>query len=268
MVKSFIINPLFTYFHDFSIEERFNLAIELISGYFCASLNTLKYSNAIKPTIPSFEMASAVSSTILIGIIPSEPLCIENLLPWLDLLPCGNRAGLAEMFKPEAIYQSDFHSIQIQFSSREDHGSLFIEMNMRMTTVYDLNQWERNNNWSLSGLFGKSFVKPCPIVSNDPTVILLMPNSPEYINSLHQQKDTVSSCGNHLVVEYSGIDLLSEIGAIDVPKFNEFINPPNPFRAYRFKSGTTDDFGGFGLVLENDLNIQIEITVIESIPWL
>ena len=142
--------------YTFWIEERFNKAIELISGYFCASLNTLKYSNAIKPTIPSFPLRnpSNADSTVLAGIIPSEPVCIENLQPFFDLLPCSNRAGLAEMFKQEAIYQSDFHSIEVDFVSLTKGR---IELNLRMVTVYDLSRWERNNNWSLVTLFGKIF---------------------------------------------------------------------------------------------------------------
>lgn len=239
----------------------------MISGYFCASLSSLKYSKAIKPTISSFLAKEDESYFTLIGLIPNEPLCIENLDPWLNLLPCGKRAGLAEMFKPEAIYQSDFHSIDIEFVADKD--SQFIEMTLKMVTVYDLNQWDRNKNWSLSGLFGRPFKKPCPFSNEgDPKVILRMPNKPEYIDSLHQQKETISVVNDHLVIEYTGAELQSEIGASKITKFIEHTDPPYKFRAYRFKSGTTDDFGGFGLVLENDLDTNLEISVIESIPWL
>ncbi len=254
--------------HYFRIEERFNQAIELISGYFCASLNSLKYSKAIKPTIPTFPVQQdedGASYKTLVGLIPNEPLCIENLHPWLNLLPCGNRAGFAEMFKPEAIYQSDFHSIDLEFTCKD---SGFIEMTLKMVTVYDLNQWGRNRSWSLTRLFGRSFRKPCPLTTSSPKVILRIPNKPEYIESLHQQKERMSVHVDHLIIEYTGTELISEIGASDVTKFVGHIHPPDPFRAYRFKSGTTDDFGGFGLVLENDLNVDLEITVIESIPWL
>lgn len=248
----------------FRIEERFDRTIELISGYFCASLNSLKYSQAIKPTLPSFPSTSSHSTT-LIGLIPNEPLCIENLLPWLNLLPCGNRAGFAEMFLPEKIYQSDFHAIELEFSSRDN----FIEMSLKMFTVYNLNQWDRNNNWSITSLFGKSFKKSCPIVSgSEPKLVLRIPNKPEYIDSLHQHVENASIQGDHLTIEYTGKYLLSEIGASNLKPFKKHINPAVPFRAYRFKSGTTDDFGGFGLVLENDSEEHLEVGVIESIPWL
>jgi GPI-anchor transamidase subunit T len=266
-VQIFSFSLLFTFIF-FSIENRFNKAIEIISGYFCASLNVLKYSSAIKPTIPSFQSKSAAADPLvtIAGIIPSEPVCIENLQPWLDLLPCSISAGLAQMFKPEAIYQSDFHSIEVEFLANFEKTT--IEMNLRMITVYDLNKWDRNRNWSLTSLLGKPFIKICPFVTNEPKVILRIPNTPAQLSSLLQQKDFISSQEDHLLIEYQGSDLLSEIGATEIAKFNNPIDRANGFRSYRYKSGSRDDFGGIGLLLQNDLLTPLEITVIESIPWL
>lgn len=202
----------------------------------------------------------------IIGIIPSEPVCIENLQPWLDLLPCSNSAGLAQMFKPEAIYQSDFHSIEVEFSVNEDKN--WIEMNLRMVTVYDLNKWNRNRNWSLTSLLGKPIMKFCPFTSKDPKVILNIPNSSEHFTTLLQQKDLAKSEGEQLKIEYEGNELLAEIGATDISQFEHSIDKPNQFRAYRYKSGSKDDFGGIGLLLENNLSTPLEITVIESISWM
>ena len=252
---------------NFRIEERYNRAIGLISGYFCASLNTLKYSNAIKPTLPSFPLqnpSKANKTRVLAGIIPSEPVCIENLQPFFDLLPCSNRAGLAGMFKQEAIYQSDFHSIEVEFFTHSNR----IELNLRMITVYDLSRWDRNNNWSLVSLFGRSYKKPCPC--NDPKIILRIPNNDDgmFLKSLHHQHEKISTFEDHFEIVYMGKDLFNEIGASNVPKMIHPIDESDQFNAFRFKSGTTDDFGGFGLVLENDSLFPLEVTVIESIPWL
>lgn len=273
---------LTSFYSSFSIETRFNQAIEVLSGYFCASLNILQFSNAIKPTIPTFPTRSIVPDsthtalfsyfsyfvgTMIAGIIPQEPVCIENLQPWLDLLPCSNRAGLAQMIKPESIYQSDFHSIELEFFVNE---SMEIDLTLRMITVYDLNRWNANRNWSLTSLLGKSFVKSCPLSKNSPKVILRLPksNQSEFISSLIHPKTEISALDDHLVIEYEGKDLLEEIGATEVPNQAEPIDKARPFRAYRYKSGSTDDFGGLGLVLVNDQDSALEITVIESIPWL
>ena len=200
----------------------------------------------------------------LIGILPNEPVCIENLQSWLDLLPCSNRAGLAQMFKPEAVYQSDFHSIEVEFFTKNQE----FEMNLRMITVFDLNKWDRNRNWSLTSLFGNPFMKSCPIASNDPTVILRIPKTSNHLATLLQQQDFVSSEGEHLIIEYKGDDLLSEVGATDLTKFDIPIDKPKQFKSYRYKSGSKDDFGGIGLLLENSLSTPLEVTVIETIPWL
>lgn len=168
------------------------------------------------------------------------------------------------MFTPEAIYQSDFHSIEVEFLAKDDE----IEMNLRMITVFDLNKWDRNRNWSLTSLLGSPFMKSCPLVANEPKVILRIPNTSNHLTSLLQQKDFVSSEGEHLIIEYKGDDLLSEIGATDVTKVDCPIDNPNRFRSFRYKSGSKDDFGGIGLLLENDLSTPLEVTVIETIPWL
>lgn len=226
----------------------------------------MKYSNAIKPTIPSFPSFSHEQTSVLAGIIPSEPVCIENLQPFLDLLPCSNRAGLAEMFKQEAIYQSDFHSIEVEFSTKSSDFGI-IELGLRMITVYDLNRWDRNNAWSLASLFGKAFKKSCPF--GDPKMILRIPSSNEmFLNSLHHQKEKVSALESHFEIVYIAEDLFNEIGASNIPKLFHPIDKPDPFKAFRFKSGTDDNLGGFGLVLENYSIEPLEVTVIESIPWL
>lgn len=206
--------------------------------------------------------------TLIAGIIPHEPVCIENLQPWLDLLPCSSKAGLAQMIDPVSIYQSDFHSIELEFFV--DEATDRMELHLRMVTVYDLNRWSANRNWSLTSLLGKSFQGPCPLFESHPKVILRLPKSDQidFITSLIHQKTEIHSKDDHFVIEYEGDDLLAEIGAIDIPKLIDPIDKAHPFQAFRYKSGSTDDFGGLGLVLENDQEIPLEITVIESIPWL
>lgn len=168
------------------------------------------------------------------------------------------------MFTPEAIYQSDFHSIELEFLTNYHE----IEMNFRMVTVFDLNKWDRNRNWSLTSLLGNPFIKSCPLASNDPKVILRIPNASNHLAYLLQQKDIVSSEADHLIIEYKGNDLLSEIGATDVTTIDIPIDKSNQFKSYRYKSGSKDDFGGIGLLLENNLLTSLEVTVIETIPWL
>ena len=237
----------------------------MISGYFCASLNILKYSNAIKPTIPSFPLRNSDnfgSTSVLVGIIPNEPVCVENLQPFFDLLPCSNRAGVAQMLKQEAIYQSDFHSIEVEFFTNSGK-----ELNLRMVTVYDLGRWDRNNNWTLASLFGRAFDNSCPF--KDAKLVLRIPKGDEmFLNSLHHQNEKISAFDGHFEIVYNGKDLLNEIGASNVPKLSAPIDKVNPYKAFRFKSGTDDVYAGFGLVLINDSIDPVDVSVIESIPWL
>lgn len=41
---------------------------------------------------------------VLLAALPKEPLCTENLTPWLKLMPCGDAAGLASLLHRPTIY--------------------------------------------------------------------------------------------------------------------------------------------------------------------
>ena len=204
--------------------------------------------------------------TTLIGIIPSEPVCNENLQSFLDLLPCSNRAGLAQMIRAESIYQSVFHSALIKFY--EDYDEV-IYLNLSMVTVYNLDRWDSHRSWSLTSLLGSPFLKKCPFSKIDPKVIVKIPNNSEFLSSLLVTKNQITSDNDILSIEYEGEDLFAEIGATSIPKLKDPLQAPLPFKAFRFKSGVNDDIGGFGLVLENNQSSDfLEVSVIESIPTL
>merc|ERR1711937_715909 len=48
--------------------------------------------------------------------LPYEPVCTENLTPWLKLLPCGKRRGLAALLAPLAVAESPLTSLSLAVS--------------------------------------------------------------------------------------------------------------------------------------------------------
>ena len=49
------------------------------------------------PSSASCPSASSPPSSSLLAWLPKEPVCTENLTPWLKLLPCRDEAGLAQL---------------------------------------------------------------------------------------------------------------------------------------------------------------------------
>ena len=47
------------------------------------------------------------------GVSPFEVVCTENMTPWLKLLPCGGRTGLASLLDASKVYDTAYHSMAI-----------------------------------------------------------------------------------------------------------------------------------------------------------
>jgi phosphatidylinositol glycan class T len=58
----------------------------------CASLNTMDSTKVASPHL-SFGRTQK-NSTILMGSLPREAVCTENLTPWFKLLPCKTNVSL------------------------------------------------------------------------------------------------------------------------------------------------------------------------------
>ncbi|CAM9449691.1 unnamed protein product [Ectocarpus fasciculatus] len=63
-------------------------------------------------------------TTVLRGTLPREPICTENLIPLIKMLPCRSKTGLGSLLHPTRLFQSDYHSISVRasatFSDRAD----------------------------------------------------------------------------------------------------------------------------------------------------
>lgn len=48
------------------------------------------------------------------GALPLETVCTENLAPWLQLLPCRDRAGVGALLHPRRLYGLPYHSLALR----------------------------------------------------------------------------------------------------------------------------------------------------------
>jgi phosphatidylinositol glycan class T len=91
-----------------------------LAGLFCASLNFMTPAVTSSPAMSFFpnEPRLMGNSTLYYSLLPRESVCTENLTPWLKLLPCHSKAGLASLLSPYKIYDGAYQSMGISWASK------------------------------------------------------------------------------------------------------------------------------------------------------
>lgn len=111
------------------------------------------------------------------GALPREAICTENLTPWLKLLPCRDKAGLATLLDRPVIYKGWYHSLRLYVSSDEfelrtkgEHRGTLLQQTLSLVIQPSENSFSRAENgprlqpsWSLSSLFGRDLSDGCPL---------------------------------------------------------------------------------------------------------
>lgn len=141
-----------------------NLA-HCLSGLFCASINFLESSTAYSAPSWGFHLNS---SKLRYGALPREAVCTENLTPWLKLLPCRDKAGIALLLDRPSIYKSHYHSQRLRLISSELTGlileqslTVVLQPSTRRISPVALGDEFLQPSWSFSTLFGKKVAGHC-----------------------------------------------------------------------------------------------------------
>ena len=99
----------------------------------------------------TFEPASSVSKSalenlyLLHGSLPREVVCTENLTPFLKLLPCKGKAGIASLLDGHKLFDASWQSMAIDIRSvcLEDGPQCSIEMEQTVDMVLDVDRSKR-----------------------------------------------------------------------------------------------------------------------------
>lgn len=167
-----------------------------LSGLFCASINFLESSATYASPYWSFrpnlvndddkihdaehiitvDKTKGPSSRLRYGALPREAVCTENLTPWLKLLPCRDKAGLAALMDRPSIYRGFYHSQRLyvlssEFNSEEtdkQHEGTMLQQTLTLVlqpsnvhTTANSNGQVHQPSWSISSLFGRELIGQC-----------------------------------------------------------------------------------------------------------
>lgn len=108
-----------------------------LGGYFCASLAFADERVVTFPSRKAFPPSGdAVGAVLLRAALPAEPVCTENLTPFLKLLPCPD-SGLAGMLSGPRLFGSAWQSMGVDVHTVDD------ELRLEQT-VFLVSNLERN----------------------------------------------------------------------------------------------------------------------------
>ena len=114
----------------------------------------------------TFEPASSISNSsseslyLLHGTLPREVVCTENLTPFLKLLPCKGKAGIASLLDGHKLFDASWQSMAIDVRSvcSKDGSECSIEMEQTVDMVLDVDRSKRPRGMIASLSYSKSIV--------------------------------------------------------------------------------------------------------------
>lgn len=253
--------------------ENWHRLVSDLSGYFCASLNFIDITKTAWPSSEVFASTEGPHGWLLHGVLPGEPVCTENLTPFLKLLPCKGQAGVASLMNGHCIFDSlwDSLAVDVARSGRE------WRLEQRVSHVVDVDQHlKRSKNplavpepveelscdpsvggpstcfplplesleFNLSEIYGRNIPSACPLGGNPSSQIVL--DAPKGWEGQIDAHDVRLKSANLALTE-----------PFDMP----------PVFVDRSFTGWGQQKGGIRIVLHNPLDRAAEVTYYELLPW-
>lgn len=120
-----------------------------LSGLFCASLNFIDSTRTTRP-VRSFSPEGDHDAPegrlhLLHGVLPGEVVCTENLTPFLKLLPCKGKAGIASLLDGHRVFDASWQSMSIDVRPvcPPAAGECYMEISQTIDMVLDIERAKR-----------------------------------------------------------------------------------------------------------------------------
>lgn len=145
-------------------EKWFGL-VNSLSGLFCASLNFIDSAHTVEPQF-TFKQSSTGSNGanettayLFSGALPAEPVCTENLTPFIRLLPCKGKAGISSLLDGHKIFDSQWQGMAIDVHREcTDEEACKMVLKQTVDAVVDVpRQLRRNKHPIPVPLYGDDF---------------------------------------------------------------------------------------------------------------
>ncbi|KAI9436594.1 GPI transamidase component PIG-T [Lactarius indigo] len=258
-----------------SIDARWKALQNSLSGLFCASLgsmdalHTTSPAHAFLPTgdLPQLAAPARDAYTLRHATLPAERVCTENLTPFLKLLPCPSRAGVAALLEPHRIFDADWHGLGVHVRWRADTG---VELTLTVQAVLDSvrTSADRRRDWTLESLFGRSLPRSCNVASS--SVVRVVLPSDEAAYTLSPEPGVSAEAG---VAVYDITNGTSDLNvAMKWPGEERFlypldIPPLSDLSVRRTLKGSSQTHGELSVVVRNNRPVPVRTHYLETMPW-
>lgn len=263
---------LYAWLHNSTLD--WNGLTHALAGQFCSSLNFLGNGASIASPLLTWEFGSFPTNnspltvnqsglSFKYGTLSREAVCTENLTPWIKLLPCKSKSGIAALLNAYKVFDGHFQSIGVHLMPDGVYMQTFAVVMNPLRTL--------GRNWSFDSLFARQIDKTCPFASKT-TVELDVP-----IN-LVDELDSVSP-GTNYVEKDGNMRYNFQLASVLVEPFNlgiqwkssrvNYTNPELvPVHQHRYLSGVGQERGGIVVSFTNRRAEPTQITYFECLPWI
>ncbi|KAF6168386.1 hypothetical protein GIB67_018226 [Kingdonia uniflora] len=275
-----------------------------LSGLFCASVNFLESTTTYSAPTSGFP---PYADNLRYGALPREAVCTENLTPWLKLLPCRDKAGLASLLDRPSIYRGFYHSQRLRLVSTE----LGIKLEQTLTIVlqpgYKSSSKLLQPSWSISSIFGRKVSGKCALAKTS-TIFFALDRALVFeLNKLGVKSEKIgveaasnpafelsvipdkvikevnSSSSESLSILY-GFSLDSSYDILDIGLTWKlpvvWSSPQAPFHATRFLTGSGNERGSIVILLRSTEysagvmggnaagdGCKLQVVIFQAVPW-
>ncbi|EKM49853.1 uncharacterized protein PHACADRAFT_154478 [Phanerochaete carnosa HHB-10118-sp] len=250
-------------------DERWKNLRNALAGLFCASLGSLDEQRTTSPVLtfqPEGDLPQASTSHELRhGTLPSENVCTENLTPFLKLLPCKARSGIATLLNPHRLFDADWHGMGVHVRYLEGAG---IEVRLAFQAVLNPVRYsgDKKRDWSLSSLFDRSIERSCPVAGSSDIVVQV----PPFGAIITEPAPSANNAGS-IAYDVRRVDKPLDVGMRwpDEAWFEYPLDaPPSALMIRRTLKGSDQYKGRLSVVLTNSAMAEVKTSYLETMPWL
>lgn len=278
---------------------------ELLSGVFCASLNFVDDAVTTFPQHKTALEAPFVVSPennlyLLRAALPDEPICTENLTPFLKLLPTRGKAGIASLLDGHKLYDSLWHSMSVDLVTKCSGSECRLELDQHIHHIADITRLIRRRNeggipkpvpgdklrcdetkhhdawhcfplgeeplieWDIEALYGRQIKGPGFENKNAATKVNFLLDSEHWKVTLLRegQPDT------DVTETFEIVDAVPHNFRLSTTDFNKVLpKKDTPLLVSRSLTGYSQDRGGMRVTLHNPKDEDLSVVYFESLPW-
>lgn len=280
-----------------------------LSGFFCALFNFIDDTITTTPKNIIGDGNTVLidpknSLYLLKAALPSEPICTENLTPFLKLLPTRGKAGVSSLLDGHKLFDSLWHAMLIDVNTVCTDAGCHLDMQETISAVIDVNRSIRKQKeggvpkptpgddlrcdttkkhdvwtcfpagehkeieYSLNTIFGRTIKGSAFVGDNTGSLVVLNVHPELWKVEFVEGQMPVARYSKQWTVERH----LTSTEAYNVLlqcSDNSMVSPivEPPVRVARSLTGYSQDKGGIRAAFTNQLNTTTRFVYLETLPW-